>query len=100
MSPTIYLFQKWAYKVEKGWYGFDLEGVPFSWVKKIDEFLDWTEKNIPEFKIHQIKLKFGGIRIYLDLGLPDNLIHDSVLAEYKKRLDALAVELFDENLIY
>ena len=27
-SPTIQLFMKWAYRVEKGWYGFDLEGVP------------------------------------------------------------------------
>jgi hypothetical protein len=64
-SPTIYLFQKWAYRVEKGWYGFDLEGVPFVWGQIIDEFLAAVAEFESSFKILQIKLKFGGLRFYI-----------------------------------
>lgn len=50
-NPTIYLFQKWAYKVEKKYYGFDLNEAPFIWSQIIDEFLEQVEKYCPDFKI-------------------------------------------------
>jgi len=100
MNPTIYLFQKWAYRVKKDWYGFSLGNAPFEWATEIDEFLEWVEANFPDFKILQIKLKMGGLRCYLDLGLPDTLIHDSLLKEYNSRRLELENKLFTKRLIY
>ena len=64
----VILFQNWAYRVEKGWYGFALgEFVPYVWTNILDEFFNYVEIKCPDFKIHQVKIKFGGIRIYLKL---------------------------------
>lgn len=100
MSPTIYLFQKWAYKVEKGWYGFDLGWAPFTWGLILSDFLEDLEKRCPDFKICQIKLKFGGLRFYVDL---DKCITDRQSIEAKKiREDISALEdwLHHDKLIY
>lgn len=95
-SPDLYLFMKWAYRVEKGWYGFALGNVPMVWAFIIDEFLTELEKEAPDFKIHQIKLKFGGLRFYVDLGLKDNLKAEVINHE----IDKLTQLLQNENLIY
>lgn len=67
-NPNVYLFQKWAYRVGKNWYGFSLDSAPFLWGLIIDKFLEEIEKECPNFEIHQIKIKFGGLRFYVDLG--------------------------------
>jgi hypothetical protein len=61
------LTEKWDSYIDKGWYGFDGLGspVPESWIDLIDETLDKIVGIDPSFGIHQIKLKFGGIRMYL-----------------------------------
>ncbi len=81
MSDLL-LFQKWAYRVGKGWYGFDLGDVPRAWTDILDDFLSWLESQCPDFEIHQVKMKGGGIRIYLgtktDLIIPDEKIRAEI----------------------
>jgi hypothetical protein len=96
-SPDLYLFMKWAYRVGKGWYGFALgNDVPMLWALIIDEFLDELSKEAPDFQIHQIKLKFGGLRFYVDLRLEDTEKAKAINEEIAK-LNAL---LFNKALIY
>jgi hypothetical protein len=95
-SPTIYLFQKWAYKVEENWYGFDLEGIPFLWCKIIDEFLTILKDFDPEFKINQIKLKFGRIQMYVRSGHVNQFDQDTIRAEVSQ----LESWLYHKDLIY
>ena len=96
LSPDLFLFSRWAYRIEKGWYGFALGNVPFSWAMIINSFLLELEIVAPNFKIHQIKLKFGGLRFDVDLNLLSftecNLIRKEIL-----KLENL---LFSEKLIY
>jgi hypothetical protein len=61
----LLLFWKWSYRVGKGWYGFNLGHIPPVWTNMLDEFLCWLEIQCPDFEIHQIKMKLGGVRIYL-----------------------------------
>jgi hypothetical protein len=66
-DADLTLFHKWAYKVEKGWYGFDLGNkVPYCWVLAIDKVLKKIEELDPEFTIQQIKLKYGQLCFYID----------------------------------
>jgi hypothetical protein len=77
-TSDILLFYKWAYRVGKGWYGFALGNVPRVWTDVLDEFLCWLEIQRPDFEIHQIKMKLGGLRFYVgtktDWVIPDEKI--------------------------
>ena len=64
-ETDLWLFQKWAYRVGKGWYGFALGNVPYVWRLILDEFLEWVEKQRPDFEIRQVKMKFDRLRLYL-----------------------------------
>ncbi len=96
--PDVYLFQKWAHKVGKNWYGFALGNtVPLVWAQIIDDFLEELNKVAPDFEIHQMKLKFGGLRFYVDLkefssGKDYEFIHHAI--------DELEKTLFSKDLIY
>lgn len=96
LSPDLYLFMKWAYRVGKGWYGFALDGVPFVWAKIIDDFLAELEKEAPNFFIQQIKLKYGGLRFYVALNLEDKAKAEAIHAEIVK----LCTLLYSQDLIY
>lgn len=78
----IALFHKWAYRVGKGWYGFDLGQIPRVWVDMIGEFLTWLETQRPDFEIHQIKMKLGSLRFYVgtktDWVIPDEKINSEI----------------------
>jgi len=78
----LLLFWKWAYRVGKGWYGFNLGHIPPIWTQMLDEFLCWLEVQRPDFEIHQIKIKLGGVRIYLgtktDFVIPDESIRSEI----------------------
>lgn len=95
-DPTIYLFQKWAYRVEENWYGFDLGGVPFVWGKIIDEFLTALKEFDPNFTICQIKLKFGGLRFYIH----ERKMSDTDRKIIRDEITELEKWLFHKNLIY
>ena len=62
------LTAKYKKYIPVGWYGFDLGSpVPLDWFKIIDEFLTYLVEleqlnKIKNFEIHQIKLKFCGLR--------------------------------------
>lgn len=94
-SPNIYLFQKWAYKIPKGWYGFD--GIPcMEWAYIIDEFLEYLLKECPDLEILQQKLKFGGYRCYVNL--PN--ITDKNYNRLQNEIKQMENWLFHKNLIY
>lgn len=97
VHPDLQLFMKWAYRVEKGWYGFALgNNVPYVWTQIIDSFLTELEKVAPKFQIHQIKLKFGGLRFYVKLNVKGQKKIKSIHEEISK-LEAL---LHSDKLIY
>ena len=81
-ESDVMLFQKWAYRVGKGWYGFSLGNVPHVWRYVLDEFFEWLEIQRPDFEIHQVKMKFRKMRIYLgtriDLFIPDEKIRSEI----------------------
>ena len=94
---TELLVNKWSHKIAHNWYGFDIAGVPDDWVIQIDEFLTWLEEVYPQFQIRQIKVKFGGLRIYLDLS------RDGMTSFLYKEIDAKInklEELYSKDLVY
>jgi len=83
--------EKWASHIPDRWYGFDLGyPVPVVWYDAIDEFLDYAKEQCPDFEIYQIKLKMGGLRMYIG----------RVTEEIQSESLILASSLFDEFLIY
>jgi hypothetical protein len=61
------LYKKYENHIPKGWYGFSMGNpTPRNWFTAIDEILQLCIKNDSEFEIHQIKMKFGGIRFYCE----------------------------------
>ncbi len=80
----LLLFWNWAYRVGKGWYGFHLGHIPPVWKDMLDEFLSWLESQCPDFEIHQIKMKFGSLRFYIDTHSEDKSVNETVRAEISK----------------
>lgn len=93
-NDDLRLINKWRDRIPKGWYGFD--GINTLWGKIIDEFLIELEKIAPNFEIHQIKLKFGGLRFYVDINVTDEKLDKKIHKEIRK-LEEL---LFSQNLVY
>lgn len=83
---------KWIKYTEKNWYGPDGLGFPLPEVfyRALDEFLEYVLKECPEFKILQIKIKFGAYRGYYQ-GLTEKI------QEENRELQNL---LTDKFLIY
>ena len=99
-SPSIELEielqNKWKDHIPPRWYGFALAPCPESWLSIVDEFLDYLVTLDPNFKIHQIKMKFGGLRFYIEYN-----IEDEELAEFiRLQIDKLEWTLFDTKLVY
>jgi len=93
------LFSKWAYRVGKGWYGFDLGDVPCVWTDVLDEFLSWVETQCPDFEIHQTRIKFGSLRFYIgtktDLFIPD----EKIRSEISQLQNLLSMPQFEQETI-
>ena len=85
-------FVKYDRFIPVGWYGFELIGAPEVWFDVIGELLDAVlqDKAEGDIQILQIKIKFGGIRIYIG-GLNDDELD---------LVEKLTPLLFDERLIY
>ena len=90
-SSDIFLFQKWAYRVGKGWYGFDLGDIPRDWVDVLDDFLAWMESQCPDFEIRQVKIKFGGLRFYIDTKCLHQAINTMVQSEIAQLQDLIFI---------
>ena len=86
------LNQKYRKHIPKGWYGFDI-GTPIvpAWMEIIDKIVSTCVEVDPDFEIHQIKLKFGGICFYCGSEIIDDLHEVECL---------IANNLFDRALIY
>lgn len=91
-----WLYKKWKARVGRGWYGFALGSVPRFWVLAIDDFLEYLLMQCPNLEIHQIKIKFGGLRFYVEL--PD--MREQELELLNKEIQELEDWLFDQKLIY
>ena len=96
------LLEKWKNKIPKGWYGFSLGSpCPHIWYKIIDEFLEYMAHleeagMINYFQIHQIKIKFGGLRFYIQYEARDEEMNEFISLQIEK----LTASLYDEKLIY
>ena len=96
------LQKKYKQYIPPGWYGFSLgEPCPHDWYKIIDEFLEYLlklqlENKISGFEIHQIKLKFGGLRFYVSYRCEDEEFREFIELQIAK----LENHLFDKKLIY
>lgn len=90
--------KKWDKYTEQNWYGCGGLGfpMPIIWLKVLDEFLDYILKECPDFKILQLKTKFGSIRIYLNLNSEDIDKNKQI----QKEINLLEELLFDKFLIY
>jgi len=87
-----YFIEKYRSHIPKGWYGFSL-GDPIIpiWCEIIDEIVQLCIDNDPNFEIHQIKIKFGGICFYVE----SNIIEDTFEIEC-----LIENTLYDKALIY
>ena len=96
------LLLKWKPYIPNGWYGFSLGSpCPHLWYPIIDEFLEYLVKlqndgKIANFEIHQIKLKYGGLRFYVGYLCEDKLLDKQIREEINQLGDCL----YDEKLIY
>jgi len=86
------LNKKYRKHIPKGWYGFDI-GTPIVpvWMEIIDKIVEACVAIDPDFEIHQIKLKFGGICFYCGSNIIDDLHEVECI---------IANNLFDRALIY
>ena len=66
---------KWENHIPDGWYGFLGLGnpTPLVFLDAIDEFLDYLKTQDENFKIYQIKIKLGGLRMHLGSDKIENL---------------------------
>jgi len=87
-----YLLKKYREYIPKGWYGFDI-GTPIipEWMEIIDKIVELCVENDPDFEIHQIKLKFGGICFY---------VYSAVIEDTHEVERLILDNLFDPALIY
>lgn len=94
-APQItdgFLNIKYGEYIPKGWYGFDI-GTPIipEWMEIIDKIVELCVEIDPDFEIHQIKLKFGGICFY---------VYSNVIEDIRDVEILLLHKLFDRALIY
>lgn len=96
------LIKKYKNYIPDGWYGFSFGSpTPKDWFKIIDEFLQYLlklqkEGKISNFEIHQIKIKFGGLRFYVSYKCDVEEFDEFI----KLQIGALEHHLYDSKLIY
>lgn len=62
-----YFLKKFMNYIPDGWYGFELGTLIFPcWVDALDEILELCVSIDKDFQIHQIKMKYGGVRFYVE----------------------------------
>lgn len=88
--------EKWTDYIPRGWYGFAIGKVPDKWFYVIDEFLEYLDSIVSGFEIHQIKVKFGGIRFYIEYDSGDDETNEFIELQIEK----LERMLYSEDLVY
>ena len=88
---------KWKEHIPKGWYGFSIgRPCPDAWFNIIDEFLGYLKSIDSSFEIHQIKLKFGGLRFYISFKTNNEETEEFINLQIEK----LEYNLYDKKLIW
>ena len=101
-EKELHLLNKWKKYIPQGWYGFSLGSpCPHDWYKIIDEFLDYLKEleefsKIEDLEIHQIKIKYGGLRFYVSFSCKD----DEFREHLELQIARLENHLHDDKLIY
>jgi hypothetical protein len=92
LTNDTYLNEKYADYIPHGWYGFDI-GTPIipAWMEILDEIVELCTENDQDFEIHQIKLKYGGMRFY---------VHSDIIEDIHEVEMRIEDKLFDVALIY
>jgi hypothetical protein len=92
LANDAYFCEKYADYIPHGWYGFAI-GTPIVpiWMDILDEILELCTENDPDFEIHQIKMKFGGIRFY---------VHSEIIEDINDVAMCIEDNLYDPALIY
>ena len=69
------LFDKWKDTIGENWYGFALwNNLPLNWYLAIDDLLEYIKTVSKKFEIHQIKIKYGGLRFYVYYDVKDDFV--------------------------
>lgn len=91
-KTDMYFIEKYRKHIPQGWYGFSI-GSPIipTWNEIIEKILEVCINSDPDFEIHQIKIKFGGICFYCGSEVIEDLFDVERLIEKT---------LFDRALIY
>ncbi len=86
------LFNNYKKNIPKRWYGFSINGaiIP-EWINIITNVLDLLISIDENLEIHQIKMKYGGIRFYVE---------SLVIIDINEIVTLLESKLFDKALIY
>lgn len=88
----MYFINKYDKYISEGFYGFAIGSpTPVEWLDALDEILEILIENDPNFKIQQVKMKFGGIRFYVTSEIIDDLWDIELLIESK---------LYSKDLMY
>ena len=84
------LVYQWEDYVGNNWYGFDLPQIPITWHLVIGDILLEAVNRFSEMEIHQIKVKFGYLNIYLG----------NISPEFAAEIQEITGLMFDERLVY
>jgi len=86
------LIEKYKDHIPAGWYGFSIgTPTPKKWVEVLDKILEFLIKEDPNFTIHQIKMKFGGIRFYCA---------SEIISDLNEIESLIEKSMFDQKLVY
>mgnify|MGYP003644601362 FL=1 len=89
-SVGSFLDAKWSHIVPEGWYGFALSPQdPLVFYIVVDVLTEYLNSKIEDFEVHQVKIKFGGLRYYTN-----------VTEEYYPLVQEIEALLHDDELIY
>lgn len=86
------LVKKYYDNIPNGHYGFSLgDPTPNMWVECIVEILDYLLSHDPNLHICQIKIKYGGVRFYVESSVIEDIF------EIERAVENI---MFDKKLIY
>lgn len=92
LKDDSYFIRRYRDYIPRGWYGFAIgEPIVPEWTTIIEEVLDICVESDSHFEIHQVKLKFGGVRFYCGSEVIEDLMEVERLIENS---------LWDAALIY
>jgi len=80
---------KYKQYIPQGWGGLEFD------IPEVTEYLDKVMQDmilIPEFQIHQIKLKFNRARFYFDTAWKHKELEGAIMVKIEERIDQLVMQ--------